>query len=168
MILWGLEHLICDKVGHFLQVLKAYELHLLEYLSPLLYLVNPYTSFNISRPSSNTTFVKDETSTNTLVSHPCHLLYWATARCLHVSFRPKSFFLKAEISLILFVFLAWSIFESDSPLNHTRPRRRNLKTNNSHRPLNDSTKLVMLQEKKNLFSILYKKQSRGQPRGAAV
>lgn len=70
-ILWRLEHLICDKVGHFLQVFKAYELHLLfERLSPLLYLMNPYTSFNISRSSSNTAFVKDETSTNTLVIHP--------------------------------------------------------------------------------------------------
>lgn len=61
-------------------------------------------------------------------------------------------FLKAEISLILFIFLAGSILEGGSKLNQTRLKQRHLKINNSNRPLNDSTKLVMHQEKK-IYSV---------------
>ena len=64
-----LEQLICDKVGHSLQVFKAQELCLLfgtPFISSLT--GEPYSPVSNSRPSSITTFVKDETSTKPLSS----------------------------------------------------------------------------------------------------
>jgi hypothetical protein len=102
----------------------------LECPSSLLHLMNSYSSSNISRPSSNTTFVKSESSTNTI--HSCHLSQMLLLGVYMLpSLSPNLF--EGRNKPYSPVFLICSMVDGGSKPKHTRPKQRNLKTNNSSR-----------------------------------